>query len=514
MAEHPAYRNGALHNNPFVPVPPPPRRTPPNARPDLEIGAAPRENPFADSVARPSSIRSISSTSNSHHKGGIAAGIAAAAAGGALVHQHHKHKDEESTLVDEKAEPVTGLHRKVSRKPVPVNPVNPASHATNNESWPYNPVSAIDPDTETAALAKTPTKSNGESRRSYNRDAARANAAFDQQYAPHDGLQAQVHNGRALETGVAGLAVGVAGGAALAHHRDQERRRSRSSSSSSSNRRSRPSLATSGNDSDQSNSTRSSRDSRNSRGYSDAVASQPYETTIPAQNDLYGVPTAPPTNSRRNSAHNMALPAAAAFTHANRPSVPSPLSAEVRHGHSPPRSRSRRSSSATRYSFPYEAIHHDYNAYPAFPGASDSYGFSNALPSEAFPSLPVQHLAPNPDKAIVGDNGYPHMGLPRRRSGGEYDHGTTGPLGPQIVSPPRTADNSPNTTMKTLGSDDSTWRMSEGMPGGWQRASIDSPRSSRDLGNRDSGVGMNGRRRLRASDLSGREDGGGLGQAL
>jgi hypothetical protein len=130
----------------------------------------------------------------------------------------------------------------------------------------------------------------------------------------------------------------------------------------------------------------------------------------------------------------------------------------------------------------------------------------------------------NPDKAVVGDNGYPHLNVPRRKSGGDYDFTSTGPLGPQTLSPlGYEGPTSRNTTMKSLAeTDDSTWRMSNGMPGGWQRASLDggSPRNSRDFagsGNRDSGVGMNaGRRRLRASDFGGGGEGvgTGYGQAL
>ncbi|KAJ9607860.1 hypothetical protein H2200_007939 [Cladophialophora chaetospira] len=515
MTEHPAYRNDAGHQNPFVPVPPPPRRSPPNSRSNMALGMAPSENPFADGPARPASVRSVSSTNSTHHhKGGLAAGIAAAAAGATLVHQHDKHKEEKATLMHPKAEPLPSVHRQVSRKPVPVH------HVNNGEQRPYDPVSPIDPSTETVALAK-PARGSGDSRKIFNRDAARANAAFDQQYAPQDGPHSHGDH-HALKTGAAGLVAGALGGAALAHHRDQERRRSRSSSSSSSNRRSRPPLAVSGDESDNSNSTGSSGGSRNSRGYSDALVSQPQESALPPQHDPYGVPA---SRSRRNSAHGAALPGAAAFAHANRPTIPSPLSSEVRHDHrhSTPRSQTRRSSSTPRYSFPYEPMDHEYGAYPPFPGASGNHGYSAALQNEAFPSLADDHTLPissNPDKAIVGDNGYPHMGVPRRKSGGEYDHTSTGPLGPQIlpVAPSSSSEegSSRNTTMKTLGSDpDSTWRMSQGMPMGWQRASIESPRNSRDLGNRDSGVGMGaGRRRLRVSDITGREDGGGLGQAL
>ena len=472
----------------------------------------PGENPFLD---RHSHDRSVPSNGNggSHH--GIAAGIAAAAAGGALMHEHNKHKhvDDDATLVNDKPISESGPRRQLSRKPVPVN------HSNNSDPWPYDPVSTVEPIGETAALTKASSRPSTESRRSYNRDATRANAAFDQQYTPEHGERNHHHG---LGAGVAGVAAGAIGGAALAHHHDRDRRRSRSSSSSGSgNRRSRPPLAVSGEDSDHSSTSRNSRESRGSRIYSDAVAAQPTYDYAPAHQshsaDLYGVPVAPATRSRTNSGHGIALPSAAAFAQANRPNNPSPLSAEVRHDHSPQQNKSRRSSSQPRYSFPDESLSRAYSPYPAFPSSSANQGYSAVPPSEAFPPLPVhQAVTTNPDKAIVGDNGYPHMGLPRRKSGGEYDLPTTGPLGPQIVSPHEGPASRHTTMQSSAVADDSTWRMSDGMPGGWQRASADtaSPRNSRDLANRDSSVGT-GRRRLRASDFGGAEtQGTGYGQAL
>ncbi|OCT51683.1 hypothetical protein CLCR_08063 [Cladophialophora carrionii] len=526
MAEHPAYRNSVPQENPFAPVPPPPRRTAPNSRPGLTDGMVPGEDPFVNPIARPPSIRSQSSTGSSQPRGGIAAGIAAAAAGGALVHEQDKHEDDGAILTNDKPVPEPAVGRRVSRKPVPVSQVN-------NRDWPYSPVSPIDPAAEMAALTtKSPTRNSDESHRSFGRDAARANAAFDQQYAPPNDDNHSHSGGHGLEAAVAGLAAGAAGGAALAHHpTDQERRRSRSSSSSNSNnhnRRSRPPLAVLGDDSDHSSSSRNSRESRNSRGgsYNDAFASQAQETTIPAHTDLYGVPFAPGTRSRRNSGHNSAVPGAAAFNYANRPTIPSPLSSEVRPdtsaGYSPTRSRARRSTSGgSRYSFPYEPMDHDYGAYPVFsaPHAETSDSLLSSLPQQPHPTA-----NPNPDRAIVGDNGYPHMNVPRRKSGGEYDISGES-LGAQTLPPSTVPEDegpfgfgtSRTAPMKGWGGDDSTWRISDGMPSGWQRASIDSPRNSRDLGIRDSGVGMNaGKRRLRASDLAGRDDGPyhGLGRAL
>jgi hypothetical protein len=217
--------------------------------------------------------------------------------------------------------------------------------------------------------------------------------------------------------------------------------------------------------------------------------------------------------------------------------VPSPLSSEVLHDQdSPPRTRARRSSSAGRYPIPYEPTGYDYSAYPAFPthNTHNNHKGYSQVPADAFPSLPYDQyqdplLTNTPDKAIVGDNGYPHMNVPRRKSGGEYDVDATGPLGPQTLqSPDSSPQSSRKSTMKSnYSNDDANWRISDGMPGGWQRSSFDgaggtgrSPRTSRDLEKRDSGfgpaVGMNaGRRRMRASDVTGTAAGeGGYGQAM
>lgn len=285
----------------------------------------------------------------------------------------------------------------------------------------------------------------------------------------------------------------------------------------------------------------SSGTSSNSNNYSDALDTQHQPnlstvTTSPSASlpsktapisNPYEIPPPPPTRSRRNSALGTAAPAAAAFSYVNRPTVPSPLSSELRRDRSssPPR-RSRgisgpspRRRSGGRYSF--DAVH-------------DPYG-PGGLPDEfLYPDLSAQNIAdlqPNKananasgaEKAIVGDNGYPHMGIARRKSGGDYDIRTTGPLGPQVVAPPRLRSDDAGTRTTTMVSDDSTWRLSSGMPGGWrrERSSFDggaSPRNSWSYA-WDSGTGDAGKtRRLRASDFTGTgEDtyaGQGVGQAL
>ncbi|EXJ58691.1 hypothetical protein A1O7_06120 [Cladophialophora yegresii CBS 114405] len=533
MAEHPAYRNAAPLENPFAPIPPRPRRAPPPPRAGLTDGTIPGDDPFANPIARPPSIRSQSSTSSSLPKSGIAAGIAAAAAGGALMHEQDKHELDGASLSNDKPVPEPAVGRRVSRKPVPVSRVD-------NKDWPYSPVSPIDPAAELAALTTTsPARNSDESHRSFGRDAARANTAFDQEYAlPNDGSRSHSRD-HSLEAAAAGLAAGAVGGAALPHRpTGQERHRSRSSSSSNSNnhnnsnRRSRPPLAIPGDDSDHSSSSKNFRESRNSRSgsYNDVFASQPQEMVNPEHGDLYGVPFTPGPRSRKNSGQGSPVPGAAAFNYANRPTIPSPLSSEVRPdsraGQPPPRSKARRSTSGgSRYSFPYEPMEHDYGTYPVFSGPRAGTSHGNAGSSEAIPSLstlpqqPHPTANPNPDRAIVGDNRYPHMNVPRRKSGGDYDISGES-LGAQMApqdTRPFSLGMSRNAAIKSWSGDDSSWRISDGMPSGWQRASIDSPRNSRDLGTRDSGVGMNaGKRRLRASDLAGRDDGpyAGLGRAL
>lgn len=532
----------------------------------------PGDDPFLEKEIGGSGRPSTSRGRDSSNKrgGALAAGIAGAAVGAGVMHHHRsrKQQDDEKTLVtDEPSPPATEPQlaldpvpqSKITRKPVPINTTN-----NSDPSWPYSPVSPIDPAAESDALAKFPTRSSQESRRSFSRDAARANAAFDQEYSPQAGLlhqpeletsQGHGHgHGQALATAAAGLAVGGIGGAALARHHDNQRRSRSSSSSSSGHRRSlgqhshseSPHRLSGPFQSDEPtplSSTDSS--SNNSYTYSDALATQPsYGHTagkgeeailsqqVPAAggpaptnpqpytpSDPYDVPPVPITRSRRNSALGTAAPGAAAFSFINRPAVPSPLSSEIRHDYrsnSTPRmpSRSPRRSSrsasagirrASQDSTPYDDVYasnpwmvsnrnDDYQYHPQY---SEPQDLHDSVPSQA-------------DKAIVGDNGYPHMGIPRRKSGGEYDFESNGPFGPQTLPGSRPNDGAA-TRSSTLNSDDSTWRLSSGMPGGWHRASGEYSRLSGEQSRRISG-------RLRASDVGGGAGGNhyyeGVGQAL
>ncbi|KEF56203.1 uncharacterized protein A1O9_07784 [Exophiala aquamarina CBS 119918] len=543
MSQHPAFRGQQLsHENPFVPVPPPPRRSTPNSRAGLTDGMVPGGDPFLEKEIRGSGRPSTSRSRDSSNQrlGALAAGVAGAAVGAGLIHHHNrKQQDDEKTLVTEEPshpatepqfEPNPVPQSKITRKPVPINSIN-----NSDLSWPYSPVSPIDPAAESAALAEFPTRSSQESLRSFSRDAARANAAFDREYSPQTGLlhksdletsQADSHgHGQALATAAAGLAVGGIGGAALVRHHDNQRR-SRSSSSGSGNRcgfgphshSESPHRLSDPFQRDESTPLSSTDNSSNNiYAYSDALPTQPsygytagqaeepilsQQVAPPAppaaaaaaaaqpqpysQTDPYGIPPVPVTGSRRKSTLGTAAPGAAAFSYINRPAIPSPLSSEVRHDYRsdpPPRmpSRSPRRSSrgasggirrASQDSTPYDDV---YSSNPGMvSNRNDDYQYH---PQYSEPQDLHDSVLSRSDKAIVGDNGYPHMGIPRRKSGGEYDFESSGPFGPQTL-PGSAPNDDAGTRSSTLKSDDSTWRLSSGMPGGWCRASGEHSRLS------------------------------------
>jgi hypothetical protein len=118
MAEHPAFRNS--HENPFVPVPPPPRRTAPNSKVGLTDGIVPRQEPFISGKGR--QINGVGGTSSSlppqdhnykHHGGeALAAGVGGAALGAAAMRHHNKNPDSDQKRY-------SGNRRSLVRKPVP-----------------------------------------------------------------------------------------------------------------------------------------------------------------------------------------------------------------------------------------------------------------------------------------------------------------------------------------------------------------------------------------------------------
>lgn len=569
MSQHPAFRgHESEHSNPFVPVPPPPRRSAPNSRAGLTDGLVPGDDPFLEKeIGGGRRLNTSRSRDSSRNKGGaLAAGVAGAAVGAGLLHHHHrKQQDDEKTLVsDEPASyPVTEpprsleppLPAKISRKPVPINTVN------NSEPWPYSPVSPIDPANESTTLTGFPTRSSQESRRSFSRDAARANAAFDHEYSPQNHLlgepdlpasqeQSRGHgHGQALATAAAGLAVGGVGGAALARHHDNQRRSRSSSSSSGSGSGNRRSIGHGHYSHSQSphrrsglpqhenyNPVSSIDSSNNNYAYSDALPAQqpiydqpastpeaapvlapqhaaihPPVTQLEARiapPEPYDIPAIPATRSRRNSALGTAAPSAAVYSYINRPAIPSPLSSEIRHDRSfsPPRmpSRSPRRSSrgggggrVSQDSTPYDDVYSSNpwangggggGHYPQAMAPNDEYHYQHQSRYQQAGNDITPYYDDNvidnevgvgsSDKAIVGDNGYPHMGIARRKSGGEYDSEVNGPFGPQTLHSFTSATAAPDNEMatgtprsSTLNSDDSTWRLSSGMPGGWRRAS-------------------------------------------
>lgn len=506
MSEHPAFRNYDESENPFIPAPPPPRRTAPNSRVGLTDGTVPGEDPFLNekevAVGRPTSWKSFASN-KSNEKDLVAAGLAGGVAGavGAGRIDHHKGPVQKEYSADSQAP------RQIHRKPIPVN------HTNNSEPWPYSPVSPVDPAAEAAMPAKSPMRSSEESRRSLSRDAARANAAFDQKYAPSGAGEPHGHARGAAELPAGAAGVIAAAAAALPHHDGRPRAKSRSSERDQAQSRSprRPSAMHRGS----SDLSTSSSSSNYSHGYSEALPTRPVthkevepsaaptQLSSAQQSGPQGAPAIPPKHSRRNSP----VGTSAAYMYPNRPANPSPLSSEVRrepttrvlpHGGimALPSRRSRGHSAASRYSF-------DSTPYDAYP----SGGHGEYFPDE---STLVG------ERGIVGDDRYPHMGVPRRKSGGEYDL----PPQPQSDSsaPPLPRDNKVEMWMPTAAGDDtSTWRMSSGMPTGWQRQS---PRNSASYTAQDSGARGGGARaagrRLRASDFAGRDEYAreGFGQAL
>ncbi|RVX71714.1 hypothetical protein B0A52_03898 [Exophiala mesophila] len=532
--------------NPFVPVPPPPRRSAPNSRAGLTDGMVPGDEPFLDDGSGYRLSKSRSRDSASHKKGALAAGIAGAAVSAGLMH-HHKAQDDEKTLVADdgalptEAEPIPPSRpRSITRKPVPVNNVN------NSEPWPYSPVSPIspiEPETEMESLNKLSSRSSGESRRSFHRDAARANAAFDQEYSPHldDEPEGGGHHGNAMAIGAGGLAIGALGGAAIAHDQNNKRR-SRSSSGDSNSGLRRHSQGS------------NRRYSRSPHRLSGEVPSPGYDLSTsssdtyvedktepsPPQNvpppsrpgnprrdsdpDPSTIPPTPTTRSRRNSALGTMAPPSAIHSYIHRPAIPSPLSTELlpdsytesdAHHRLPSRSPRRSSlgvigsGGAAAAGGRRSRISQDYTPYDIY---SANPWTSNNMTS---PYPVIDDPAPvSSSKAIVGDNGYPHMGVPRRRSGGEYDYLSTGIFGPQTVTEPeivfapapgRDGFGGSGTRTMSMASDDSTWRVSSGMPGGWSKTGGGSDVSD--------GGGSRGSRelrrptRLRARDMRGGDDG-------
>lgn len=152
LANHPAYRN-RNRENPFVPDPPPPRRTAPNSRAGLTDGTVPGQDPYLMDPrtggplgSNPDLMAKKSLDAGSSHRGAeaLAAGVGGAAAGAALMHHHEKKEDEGR---DHAADLLRGdsfsrereqMRGTIPRKPVPSNslPMSPVSPIDDEEGLP------------------------------------------------------------------------------------------------------------------------------------------------------------------------------------------------------------------------------------------------------------------------------------------------------------------------------------------------------------------------------------------
>ena len=285
----------------------------------------------------PAERHSLGRENSSHTGRNLALGAGAAGLGGAALHHHNKSRDDERDMNrdyqpamsrDEGIEvnnPYTrSVDPPVSRKPLPMNdkfPIvlqgNPATSANNNS----------------VALSKSERRRSMDSARSRpSRDAARANAVFDDQYEPmpdHANTERDAliggpeyrdhpaatepkhvnHSGPQIATA---LGAGALGGAALAHHHGRSRSRS-ASRSRSPHRRSLQ--AAKKNVSDSSNTNSDTSASSNSNQYSDAVDHQHKMSggmPVTAPTDI---PPTPRTRSRHDSPLGRAAPAAAALSY-------------------------------------------------------------------------------------------------------------------------------------------------------------------------------------------------------
>ncbi|KPI35409.1 uncharacterized protein AB675_11650, partial [Cyphellophora attinorum] len=141
-------------------------------------------------------------------------------------------------------------------------------------------------------------------------------------------------------------------------------------------------------------------------------------------------------------------------------------------------------------------------------------------PPNAFPGANRPPSPPYTSKSIVGDNGYPHHNVPRRRSGGEYDYAQNGVMGPKATRRParREGGGSRMSSEEESAGSDESWRVSHGMPGGWSRpgggarfsGGLESPVSP--IGSDGMGSGGRMRRSMQGGGYYG--DQRGVGQAM
>lgn len=534
MSEHPAFRGYEEHENPFIPVPPPPRRTAPNSRAVLTDGMVGGDEPFVNEkeveATRPTSWPKGFTTNPSPKSKIAAAGLTGAAIGAGLMHQHRRSNDEKDPYPDEKGvEPQ--VPRQIHRKPVPINSVN------DRESWPASPVLPIDPVAETTALSRFSARTSDETQKPLVQNATRNIGDVDKEYPLVNGQQDH-HSGK---TG-AELAAGALAATAIARHSKDNHSGTRGRERA---HRQSPMIDTFSSLRRISNDSYGSTSSENRNSYSDVLPSNPYHDVLAPEPALAHGPERSPANSPSQIVAPVRSPrrhsngGAPVYNDPNRPAIPSPLSTEVRRdpSRSPimtsgvnglPSRRSRASSnshsnsdsrSRSRYSFEYDASPMPYDTYPPSAGAEHYGGFFSSSGD----------WMPEKTNTAGNDGRHPPMNGPRHKSGGGQEHEY-----PQEISrpghrrdstmlpPPLPRDNNTSSMFSLDGSDfdprnidmdfSSNWRMSTGLPNGWQRQQRHDTSSPRNNG----GVGGGKGQRLRTTDVPGREryTQVGLGQAL
>ena len=487
--------------------------------------------------------RSTHGYHNDHHMGGpLLAGAAGTAIGAAATQHGSKHDSGYSSEMQN--QPRTG-GRPISRKPIAT------SNNQNENARPYPTPSTND---DAFAMNQTPgRRSMDSSHRRHSRDPARANEAFNSAYS------SDPHHGHHLISTAATLGAGAAGGAALAHH-NNGRNRSRSNSAHASRSPHRRSLlATKANGSDNSNSS-----SDSSKEYTDAQPHQMISTKT--HQGPHDVPPVPITRSRRNSSLGTGAPPAAVNSYVNAPHPPRDRSTSSTRPHSypydhndfttnaPNSARTRTSSPPT---VPSRSPHRHSRDSPPFasnvrtesplrnqlddPHRSRSESVNEVpegydvgspydQPDLSTPSAPAMQRGAGMNQGIVGDNGYPAF-----PNNGNSERRNSSPRpAPEMYNAKRNSSPRPaahrfdsrqwengypvvgngnrerrNSSPRPGRDEDASYRVSHGMPGGWQRApsgqasgrnSMEQSRKSMD-GKRSSSQG-----RLRLADLRREEE--------
>lgn len=209
MTQHPAFANDRNHQNPFVPIPPAPRRSAPNSRAGLTDGSVPGQEPFI--------TKSNELQENHHHGGELAAGAGGAALGAAALHHHEKNKDQGDTTYPNTYDEKPGFTRR--SLPADTYPTT----TTNDDAY---------------ALNKIPSRRSGDGARPYNGDdygysTGPYEAGTRGIRQPNTSAPLSPFNGSGHHRGTSGdnhalmaAGAGALGGAALANQRSQRDRSS------------------------------------------------------------------------------------------------------------------------------------------------------------------------------------------------------------------------------------------------------------------------------------------------